>query len=276
MSRKGETMRPQEKVYEPIDWKNIEDFYFPVKKVPVWYGEDGTFIAESDQAIIREDTNELIKIVPDTYKLTPNREIIEPLVERLNAFDNTSYISTQSYLSNGRMRLSLNFPDFKVNDGESEIMLQANIFNSYDMSQSLMYMYGGIRAICMNGSIFGNIFKRLKRKHTKGLTEDFIMDFMNTLKDVDKYIPALQERINLLDAWKVSPDFVDEVMESVGSTIIKEGTKIQLNKDNEVEHIPLMTRWQLYNMLTYYVYHNLKNIHMRTSYDMRISKLFKI
>ena len=67
------------------------------------------------------------------------------------------------------MRLQVTFPELTLNDGKSDIALSMFIHNPYDGSEGVRVFYGGIRAICTNGFVFGEVLSKFYSKHTKGI-----------------------------------------------------------------------------------------------------------
>lgn len=103
------------------------------------------------KAIVRPgaDKDTVISLVKDSYRLVPNRELIEPFLEQINKLNVNWRIDTShSFAQINRMRLQVTFPDLYLHDGESDIPLSLFLHNSYDMSESVRLFFGAIRAIC--------------------------------------------------------------------------------------------------------------------------------
>ena len=76
------------------------------------------------KAIVRKDNDKLISIMPQTYKMISNKDVIIPVLDFLTNFDNKWEIDpSHSFVEDGRMRLQITFPELTVNDGISDIAL---------------------------------------------------------------------------------------------------------------------------------------------------------
>ena len=119
---------------------NLRDYCFPVveRKVAVHNGKteqidlgnNQTFLPGDYKAIVRDDTNELISIVKQSYQVVPNETLINQLMEELEKID-TSYDieDSHSFVENSRMRLQIAFPEILIKDGTSEISLSLYLHN---------------------------------------------------------------------------------------------------------------------------------------------------
>ncbi|MFA6596095.1 MAG: hypothetical protein WCS69_00120 [Ignavibacteriaceae bacterium] len=120
------------------------NFMFPVAERKVYFGDENgnPVLTEAYQAIIREDNGKLISVMSDTYRIVPNAEIIQPLMEQLQTLDSKWIIdSSHSFVSDQRMRLQVTFPELTFNDGRSDIALSLFLHNSY--MEAKEYVYSG-------------------------------------------------------------------------------------------------------------------------------------
>ena len=106
----------------------LNQFMFPVTVRPVTVpdGVTGSVyqIPSNYKAIVREDTNEVISIVKNSYQIVRNEELINNLLEELSLLDTSYKIDlSHSFVDNNRMRLMITFPDFTMWDKDSEIAL---------------------------------------------------------------------------------------------------------------------------------------------------------
>jgi len=89
-----------------FDWKSNSYIYKPTEKPATQY-----------KAIVRNDNNSLISIVNKNYKLVPNKDLIDQLMEQLERTDQKYEIEEHhSFVRNNRMRLHIVFPDLKIKD----------------------------------------------------------------------------------------------------------------------------------------------------------------
>ena len=89
----------------------LDKYIFPVTQEKVYYPSDGGLkITEEFKSIVREDTGQIISVMKDSYKLIPNRTIIESLLSQLDKTDCQYIINKQhSYVDNSMMRLSVHY-----------------------------------------------------------------------------------------------------------------------------------------------------------------------
>lgn len=249
--------------------KQLQPFLFPIQQREV-YIEDykGSVFQTGDyKAIVRQDDNSLIAIAKKSYKVVPNAEVINQFVENLSGLDAKWYVdSSHSFVENNRMRLMVTFPELTFNDGRSDIALSLYLSNSYDGSESVKLIFAAIRAVCKNGMILGHILKQLKAKHTQGLNLGNLQAQVESTYD---QIPAIKNRINQLLETKVTNEFKGIVFDVMGRKIEKFVT------DQEASIRPIRHSWDFYNLLTYYVSHEIDQ-KFRADYQTDISKLFQL
>ena len=263
---------------------NLKDFCFPVVEREVYFASDSKFfnwktnglvsrpaprIAESYKAIVRSDTNRIISIVTQNYKLISNELLIDKLLEQLRRTDQKFEIEPHhSFVRDNRMRLHIKFPELFIKDDSDEgISLSLFIHNSYDMSEGIRMFFGGIRSICVNGIVFGNVLAKFYGKHTKGFN---IKHLKRSLENTYNLIPDIQERINVLDSLKVDIDFEKNVKEDLGKTLY---TNLLL--ENNQETFQALTQLQLFHLITNYISHRVKQ-EQQARYQIAASKLFKL
>jgi hypothetical protein len=145
---------------------NLQDFMFPIteRAIAVHNGEADfidlenkqTYLSGDFKAIVREDTNELISIVRNSYQIVPNEVLINKLMHELVALETPFRIDpSHSFCENNRFRLQITFPDLSLKDSESDIPISLFLHNSYDMSEGVRVFFGAIRSICSNGMVLG-------------------------------------------------------------------------------------------------------------------------
>lgn len=216
------------------------------------------------KAIFREDKNRLISIMKDSYRIIPNREVILPLLEELHNLDTRWVIDeSHSFVQNNRMRLQVTFPELTLNDGRSDIALSLFLHNSYDGSEGVRMYWGAIRGLCSNSMVFGQVLSRYYHRHTHGIE---LKNLKDELSRTYESIPVIKERIDVLKNLEVNNTVLGEVEEKLGKGISK----------YVAEQYPApRNQWILYNLLTYYISHVVKQ-HMRAHYQFQVSRLFKL
>ena len=254
---------------------NLEPYCFPVTQRTVAVDDatspiinlenPDTFLSNNYKAIVREDTNELISIVKDTYKIVKNSDLIDQLLRQLATCGYSFKIdASHSFVSNERMRLQITFPELRLRDRESDIALSAFIHNSYSMQESVKFYFGAIRAICSNGMVFGKILSKYYSRHTSGFSFENLGE---KLAEAREYFPEIQEHINRLELLRVDEQLVESV-----STKISKRLAEQCIAEEEVGRI---TQWKLLNRLTNHISHEMEP-RLQAKYQENVSKVFAL
>lgn len=249
--------------------RRLLPFSFPVEETSVYTDRNGTSgspcLSKDYKAIVRKDNGKLIAIQRKTYKLVPNAEVIKPLLAELHKLDTSWYIdSSHSFVDDQRMRLQVTFPEIVLHDGRSEIAMSLYLHNSYDGTEGVRMYFGAIRAICKNGMVFGQVLNKFFAKHTMGLD---IRHLHRELSTTAERLPVIQNRIQTLQEARVTKDLRMDVDRRLGKRLSR------YVEQQESEMRKASNQWTLYNMLTYYISHTVKQ-RMRAEYQMRVSKLF--
>ena len=241
----------------------LQRYLFPIEERKVYFqnAEGNPDFTKEYKSIVRQDNGKLISIMNDTYKVQSNASVILPVIEQLHNLDtNWAIDRSHSFITDNRMKLQVTFPDLTFNDGNSDVALSLFLHNSYDGSEGVRMLWGAIRAICTNGMVFGKVLARFYRRHTKNIQ---VSNISAQLQSTFDQIPLIKERIDILQNLAAY-----EVKEQ---TIEKEFGK---NALKYVRQQPTpVNQWALYNILTYYISHVVEQ-HMRTNYQLRVSKMF--
>lgn len=254
---------------------NLEPFCFPVTQRTVAVDDAqspiinlenlDTFLPNGYKAIVREDTNEVISIVKDTYKVVKNSDLIDQLLRQLATCGQSFKIDpSHSFVNNERMRLQITFPELRLRDRESGIALSAFIHNSYDQSEGVRFYFGAIRAICSNGMVFGKILSKYYSRHTSGFSFENLGE---KLAEAREYFPEIQERINRLEMLPVD----EQLVENVSTKISKRLAEQYIAQ----EDIGRITQWRLLNRLTNHISHEMEP-HLHARYQTNVSKVFAL
>ena len=248
--------------------RKLSDYMFPVVEKAVYVDDDSSYKRTKHyKAIVREDNGKLVSIMKDSYQLVPNREVIMPLLEQLHNLDTNWVIDpSHSFADNNRMRLQVTFPDLKLNDGRSDIALSLFLHNSYDGSEGVRMFWGAIRGICSNGMVFGNVLAKYYRKHTSGLE---IKNLKSQLESTYEKIPVIKHRIEILQNTNVTKKMRRDVEDHLGKHVIK------YVNSQEKQFKKAANLWVLYNLITYYISHNIE-LRLRAEKQIMCSRLFKL
>ena len=252
---------------------DLKDFCFPVveRKVAVddqvnskadWQDNE-SYLDTGYKAIVREDTNKVISIVRDSYKIVTNRDLINELLHFLAVSGEQFKIDpSHSFVQDNRMRLMITFPNLTLQDNESEINLSLFIHNSYDLSEGIRFYFGAIRSVCSNGMVLGEILGRYYSKHTSGFE---MSDFSAKLDEAKEHFPAIQERIDQLQMLPATPKLVEQISDKISKRLTDEVL--------EQHEINQMSQWELLNRTTSYISHDVDKPH-RARHQQSVSRIF--
>lgn len=254
---------------------NLQSFCFPVTErfVAVDSGQanlidiedPSSFLSNGYKAIVREDTNEVISIVKESYKLIRNKDLIDHLLRELATLSYAFKIdSRHSFVDNSQMRLSIIFPELLFHDKESEIAFGITVSNSYDLTQGIRVEFSGKRKVCENGLILNTILSSFYSKHTSGFTFEGLG---NKLEEARQYFPDIQERINRLETLRVDEQLVENVSNKISKRLAEQFI--------EQQEIGRITQWQLYNRLTNHISHEMEP-RLQARYQENVSKVFAL
>jgi len=244
----------------------LTPFLFPIAEYPVSYGQTHCPTGEY-KAIVRQDSGKLVAIQRKTYKVVSNAEVIKPLMAQLHKLD-TSWIidPSHSFVENERMRLQITFPELTFNDGRSDIALSLFLHNSYDSTEGVRMLFGGIRGICTNGMVFGEMLAKFYGKHTQNLD---VRNLKQALTATYDKIPVIKHRIEAMLNTRPNNELRAEIQKRLG---VKAARYVE---EQEKETHRAVNEWVLYNLLTYYISHVVTQ-RMRAQYQMQVSKMFQL
>jgi len=246
---------------------NLEKFYFPVAESHIALADASLPEIAGYKAIVspQNGENKVISVVKNSYKLIPNRELIEPFLDQVSNLHVRWRIDpSHSFCELNRMRLQVSFPDIMIKDEESEIPLSLYLHNSYDQSEGVRLFWGAIRAICTNGLVFGTLLGSFYSRHTRGFEfKNIHTQFDRALEKIDK----VQSRINHLRNTPVSEPLIEDLQKTLG--------KKRLAEIILTDRLPDASQWQLMNDITHYISHQVEKP-KRGDLQLGVSKVFEL
>ena len=252
--------------------ERLRPFLFPVEERKAGYEDypdqffsEGRLIKTPEyKSIVRADNDKLISIMPKTYKLVSNEEVILPVLDFLNNFDNRWLVDdSHSFVSDGRMRLQITFPDLTVDDGDSDIALSLFIHNSYNGQEGVRGFWGGIRGICTNGMVFGKLLGSFYHRHTSGIDLEMLK---TQCESTLSKLPVIEDRIKILQEIETNSKQLEAIEKHIGKKAIE-----YVNDNFQA----IDSQYVLLNLLTYYISHMI-NKPQRATYQKHISNIFNI
>ena len=246
---------------------NLESYFFPVAESYIALADASLPEIDGYKAIVSPQNggNKVISVVKDSYKLIPNRELIEPFLDQVSNLHVRWRIDpSHSFCELNRMRLQVSFPDIMIKDEESEIPLSLYLHNSYDQSEGVRLFWGAIRAICTNGIVFGTLLGSFYSRHTQGFEfKNIHNQFDRALEKIDK----VQSRINHLRNIPASESLIENLQKTLG--------KKRLAEILQTDRVPDASQWQLMNDITYFISHQVEKP-KRGDLQLGLSKVFEM
>lgn len=243
---------------------NLNDYYFDVEEQPV-YGVSGNRYDDFKAIVSHNKTSQVVSIAKSSYKLVPNKELIEPFMEHVQQLGVRWFIDkSHSFVLPNRMRLQITFPDIYVSDEESKIPLSVYLHNSYDATEGIRLFWGAIRAVCTNGMIFGDVLGKQYFRHTKGF--DTVL-LASQFQGVTDKIQVIQQRIHELRNAPVTQECMSALQQALG--------KKRLQEIVDTDCLPDASQWMLYNDITYLISHSVDKP-QRSELQLKTSRVFQL
>lgn len=218
----------------------LSDTLFPVREVPSYLEigtEDKNKIITVNKTktdykfIVREDTNEVLSCMTNSYKTISNSEIINnaaPILKEKGA----KLTDVRMFGNGSRTRWTYRLNDTKVKvDKDDYLNPELTITNSYDGSTEASAHGGAFRLLCSNGLTIGYALSREGSRHIVWDKSDEIEKIINnvinkTLKVFDNDFPMMIEKeVKKKHIGKAIEMFPGYVMEAMVQNLLAEPPK---------------------------------------------------
>jgi hypothetical protein len=218
--------------------------------------------------LFNHDRSKLFDVVSNRYSLVSHVEATDTIGETLLHFFGAE-ISPRIDSWNNGARLSATYklpiPGIQVAVGDiSEVSI--TMFNSYDRSMPFGANLTAMRLVCSNGMKAPRSFGSISAKHIGSNTASLMLEQLESM---------VNNVGNLQHVWMkwieetVTFDQVKALMETgIGVYLPKKCTDLFMK-----EEMYPMTKWDLYNHLTWYATHQTKTTQRRTELDSLVSTL---
>jgi hypothetical protein len=243
--------------------ETTNNLFFPVKLVAAEDVAPG-FDCVGQQALIREDTNQIIKFHGANYSLVPNEEVfghVDKLIRHQSGLDtNGMKIIDKLAYNGGRSYREYIFPEHQVRvtsgdnvPGVGDITeLRISVINSYDGSSKVKVGVGGFRLVCLNGMTMGEKFGSFSSQHSKGFDPSSIAPRISC---------ALTNFFEVGEKWKVWARTHVTDVDADRIILATAGKSESLYKQLHIfwhnEQMKMgSSLWALYNALTYWATHH--------------------
>ena len=180
---------------------------------------------EKYNAIVRDDTNEVLSVMSDSYYPYQNHELIE-LLDRVSGMTGLEVVKGGHFKNGRRVFVQLKSDDLILGNDKIEGYLTG--INSFDGSTSLAFGPSNITISCMN--TFFAAFREMdtKIRHTRNMTikVDEVCRGLERLKDEEQHI---FENIRQLSETR----FDDVIKDRVTKALFNVKHDVNLNDDEQ-------------------------------------------
>lgn len=234
------------------------NLFFPVSIHPIQAVKGGSTYGRLNnvfQAVVRDDTEEIIAVHGDRFRLTKNEEIFprfDNVIRASGLITDNLAIKDQISHNGARAIRTYTFNDHKVEIAKGDVVaLELKVINSYDGAFAFQTLLGALRLVCTNGLVIGQTFSRSYGKHTSGLDIDAAV--ARTRGALDIYLQNTQ----MWQEWTTT-----KIDDNTAIALINRMPNIndklahQIFGYWETEKVELgSTLWALFNALTYWSTH---------------------
>jgi len=237
---------------------SLTETRFPVVEIPAIYRRDDKQLKQhtGHKFIVREDTNEILSCMTDTYRLITNEEVLQE-VEPIMKGSKAVFREASVFGDGARTKWTWYFPHIKVDvaDGDS-LNPEINVWNSYDGSLELSFTAGAYRIICSNGLIIGTIIDMKKNRHSVYNTNitkigEQIVDTVNKCNTV--FAESFQKLIDTPVKPTAVPQIVKQLPQQAVEPFVRYCGRTDINN-----------YWDLLNAFTWVTSHALNRAHEST------------
>lgn len=234
----------------------MELYDFPVSKETVFLSpsEGATQPIPHFEAIVRKDTNDVLGIVSEKYKLRTHGEVINAF---RTALEGQGFEEKIQLAKNGAQL----FATYKLLGEQIEVgvgdfvSLQFVVKNSYDGSSALQIMLGAYRLVCSNGMVIGKSFYKFSQRHIGDKngamdTEKLRGQIFALSEQFRGVLPTLQKMSNQ-EVTAAEEYLFDAKTLQLPEYIVEEArAQWQQERDKNV--------WGFYNSLTHAITHSMR------------------
>ena len=225
-----------------------------VKRVPLGIGEASN--PNNYQALVRKDTNEVLNVVGDSYRLIQNQELfgeIESCLKHSLGEDNFNNVKIEEQVSKGGLwaKKEWIFPDITVETtkgSNSEIAFRVIGINAFG-SSAVKCLFGGIDSYCTNGIIIGEQVGMIKKAHYGNYV---IGEAMDPVRESVERFKESGEKWREWQEVKITADDARNFLDKhftlrVAEVVLEQFKREILNRGK--------TLWALYSAMTAYASH---------------------
>ena len=229
-------------------------FNFPVSREKLFFG-DGTEVYK--EAIVRDDTRDVLGIVSPSYKMINHSEALEKTEVVMSRMGGWKLAAANATKNGARIfvKYMLNEEKFIVtarNGVEDAVAPTLTMINSYDGLLKFGFILGAYQFICLNGLRIGHDIFEASRRHTEGLDIDDIM--LNAEKSMMYFKTKTYPRYREMSEIRVERmgEFLDSLTEQnkVPQRLVS-AARDRILYDPKIE-----TLWDVYSVFTNIITHH--------------------
>lgn len=256
------------------------DFPDPVLE-PVWKGKRPTELISGRYAIYNQKDNSFYSFCTDQYKLVHHEEIVKMVEETVKKFPEygEAIITPRLYKDGAMIAVKATFPDVEFEVRKGDILNPTmDAFSSVDCGKKLLSRQGVFRVICSNGAMIGEILSKYSKRHLLSV------DLEEMEESLKVGMTMFSEQQGLWKRWvetKVSLEKYEKIWEVLPfSTAEREKieklpeTQTRLLLPDAVQKDNLSV-WDLNNVLTQFVTHELKSEERRINIAPKIARVME-
>lgn len=213
--------------------------------------EDGLPI-NNKRAVVDTISNRVLGIVSPRYKIIKNEDLlrkITPVVEELGMRSEPQITST----CNGAVTFIKFLSDKTTGEVAKGDVVQFGIefFNSYNGSLSVGFHIIALRLVCANGLVVPKSVREIRIRHT-GCAE--VLSLRNYLME---YSGQIEKVMELWKTWTRIIPKREQLENFLGKLV---GKRLGCDFIQRYESLPVEQQnlWQFYNILTYFLSHQMK------------------
>jgi len=201
------------------------------------------------KAIVRADNNMVLGVMGEDYKLVKHSDVLDQIESKIPTTLQNRRINICK--SGAIMFAKYETPriqNVEVKKGDI-VKFGIEIFNSYDGSLPVGFMFTALRLVCTNGMTIPKSIARICVRHTAGLELDNIKEaFANRL-------PLYMGTANKWREWTNITPKADRVQSFFKDRL---GKRLSKQFEENYKKAEDKSLWGLYNLFTYHCTHDIK------------------
>jgi hypothetical protein len=220
-------------------------------------GAGETELVDRFKAVRSSKTGKTYSVLTDKYEVVQDEEVVRPLFDAAQQ-RNLTPVGRIDGLGTGQTRGHVVFtnPEFQIrllDDYDDNVMLGVRFYNSYTGGLSFGAEIFGVRTVCVNYCLWGDLIGRFAHKHTgdiAGLFDDYETLLGSALDSSDVLTGIVQDARDLV----VDVEELEDLLWGInfGVRSIKYIVEDVAGWVPEVDKLGL-NAWSLYNATTAYI-----------------------